>query len=499
MSIAMFPHNSNNLLLGTNNGSIYYAYSRDKDCFIFASEFYILKKLIESTKIKFLNSSICQLPVNHFMLIDTKSLNNDVLRLKNLSIKRFNCKNYREIPLDVIDSSLTIKSSLGYSINKKELLQGDFLALEKEVIKRHSNILNLKRCSKCILPETFPFIEFNSSGLCNYCDNYVIRTPKGLKKLEEHLENKKNKNSKFDCLLPFTGGRDSSFVMHFINKELGLKALSYSYDWGMLNSLARRNQSRMSSALGIEHIIISADIRKKRENIRKNVIAWLKRPHLGTVPLFMAGDKQWYYYMNQLGEYNNIPTSIQGENLLETTYFKTGFCGIPPSFNNSKTYTLGMFNKIKLSAFYMRQFIRNPSYINSSLKDTLSAFSSYYVIKHDFINLFDYIPWNEKVVESTLLTKYDWEIDPETKSTWRIGDGTAPFYNYIYFMLAGFTENDTFRSNQIREGLISREEALNKIEIENQPRWDSIKWYCNTIGIDWVNAIKTINKMYEKS
>jgi hypothetical protein len=59
--------------------------------------------------------------------------------------------------------------------------------------------------------------------------------------------------------------------------------------------------------------------------------------------------------------------------------------------------------------------------------------------------------------------------------------------------MAGFTENDTFRSNQIREGIITREEALMHVEKENQPRWDSIKWYCDTIGVDFEETIKIIN------
>lgn len=57
------------------------------------------------------------------------------------------------------------------------------------------------------------------------------------------------------------------------------------------------------------------------------------------------------------------------------------------------------------------------------------------------------------------------------------------------------------RSNQLREGAISRETALEKTNAGNQPRWDSIMWYCNTIGIDFNSTIKTINKidsLYEK-
>ena len=95
----------------------------------------------------------------------------------------------------------------------------------------------------------------------------------------------------------------------------------------------------------------------------------------------------------------------------------------------------------------------------------------------------------------TLKNEYKWECASDTLSTWRIGDGTAAFYNYIYYTVVGFTENDTFRSNQIREGQLTREEAISKSMNENQPRWDSIKWYCDTINIDFEN---TINKIIEE-
>ena len=93
------------------------------------------------------------------------------------------------------------------------------------------------------------------------------------------------------------------------------------------------------------------------------------------------------------------------------------------------------------------------------------------------------------------LNLYDWEKAPDTNTTWRIGDGTAAFYNYIYFKVAGFTEHDTFRSNQIREGQLSRKEALKLIEDENSPRYANIKWYLDTINIDFKRSIKRINEI----
>ena len=120
--------------------------------------------------------------------------------------------------------------------------------------------------------------------------------------------------------------------------------------------------------------------------------------------------------------------------------------------------------------------------------------------QNDYYSFFDYYQWNEDEIEDLILNEYDWEIAIDTNSTWRIGDGTAGFYNYIYFTVAGFSEIDTFRSNQIREGLISREEGLRLIEEENRPRYENIKWYLEIVGLDFESTIKAVNmipKLYE--
>jgi hypothetical protein len=59
--------------------------------------------------------------------------------------------------------------------------------------------------------------------------------------------------------------------------------------------------------------------------------------------------------------------------------------------------------------------------------------------------------------------------------------------------MAGLTENDTFRSNQVREGTISRDDALRLCERDNEPRYESIQWYCDIIGVDFGAAIRAIN------
>ena len=492
-SIAFFSEFFDNLLLATNNGSLYYLSSDDKHAMIFASEKYILKKLFDKKTVsaKFTVSKITQLQPDTALLIDLNNIQLSIVEFSNGKTvegtikKRSRGRNTTEIKKEY--KNLYRNRSLEHCVftyPKK---------FDRTYEERRGEIANLKRCTKCILPETFPYIEFDENGVCNYCRNYNKIDFKGHDALLEFVEKYRNSNNETECLIPFSGGRDSSFVLHYVKKELGLKPIAYSYDWGMITDLARRNQARMCGKLGVEHILISADIRNKRANIRKNVLAWLKRPNPGTVPLFMAGDKQFFYFANLLMKQNNFKISILGENLLETTKFKSGFCGIKPSYSDEHTYSLTIQNKLKLLAFYVKEYLFNLNYLNSSLFDTLDAFRSYYFITHKNVNLFDYIKWDESDIHNILINEYDWETDPGTKTTWRIGDGTAAFYNYIYYMMVGFSENDTFRSNQIREEQETREEALQKTITENQPRWDSLKWYCNTIRIDFEETIEAIN------
>ena len=354
---------------------------------------------------------------------------------------------------------------------------------------------NLQRCSKCILPQTMPYIRFNEKGVCNYCENYVIRNQtKPFSELENLVEQYR-RNGGRDCIVPFSGGRDSCHSLHLIVKELKMKPIAYTYDWGMVTDLGRRNISRMCSALGVENIIVAANIKKKRENISKNLSAWLKNPHLGMVSILTAGDKHFFKYCQEVREQTGISLNIWGTNPLETTHFKAGFLGIPPSFENKAVYNSGWSSQIAYHSKRFKEFILSPSYLNSSLFDTYSGEYWRSINKRtDYFHLYDYKAWNEEEVDNDL-AQYNWEWAKDTPTSWRIGDGPAAFYNYIYYTVAGFSEHDTFRSNQIREGAISRKDALEKVNAENVPRYEGIQWYLDAIDIDFKEAIKVINNI----
>ncbi len=354
----------------------------------------------------------------------------------------------------------------------------------------------LRRCSRCILPETMPYIRFDNAGVCNYCHSYKPRNrPKPVEQLFNLVERFRRKQDD-DCIVPFSGGRDSCYGLHLIVKELKMKPITYTYDWGMVTDLGRRNISRMCAELGIENIIVADDIGIKRRNIAKNLSAWLKSPHLGMVSILTAGDKHFFRHIETVKQQTGISLNLWGVNPLEVTHFKAGFLGVPPDFEEEKVYSSGAMKQLRYQWLRLKAMTQSPSYFNSSLWDTLSG--EYYRSfnkKTDYHHIFDYWRWDEKTINDTLINQYDWEKAPDTNTTWRIGDGTAAIYNYIYYTVAGFTEHDTFRSNQIREGDMTREEALALVEDENRPRYPNIKWYLDAIGMDFKEVISVVNSI----
>lgn len=497
-SIATLFNDLDFMFLATNNGSLYIGTNEDENIILFASEEYILRTAASKPFFskRFGSFKISKVQPREGYLINIFDFTTKKVSFKktdeNSNILVVSNDSEKEI-IDIVPTEDQYRNHGSGYVNALKASSNVSKEMVKEFNYYTSQIKHLKRCKKCLLPETMPFIDFDDEGICNCCNNYKKIELLGRDALEQCVGKYRGKNGRSDCIVAFSGGRDSSYGLHYLKTELGLNLIAYTYDWGMVTDLARRNIARICGKLGIEHILMSADIKKKRANIRKNVLAWLKKPALGMVPLFMAGDKQFFYYVNQLKKQTGVALDIWMPNFYEQTDFKWGFSNINKKKKQDKWNLMGLSDQLRMISYYTWHFITNPKYINSSLLDTMFAFVSYYKLPQEYIFLYKYINWNENEIESTLINEYDWETDPGTKTTWRIGDGTASFYNYIYYTMAGFTENDTFRSNQIREGIITREEALKHVEEENQPRWDSIKWYCDTIGIDFDEAIKAIN------
>jgi len=461
-SISMLFDDLDVLLLATNTGSLFQLTSEDGQTIAFASERFILQRLLdEHAFAKELGTCrLEQVRAGHALVID----------LSNLARHSFSL---------VGNESADAMAPNGHHV---------------EIVDRSAHSENLLRCTKCILPSTYPYVAFDERGVCHYCRTWKKITPKGEEALLRAVEPYRSKDGSPDVILAFSGGRDSSYGLHYVKTVLGMNPVAFTYDWGLVTDLARRNCARVCGKLGVEHIIRSADITAKRRYVRKNVEAWLKRPELGMVTLFMAGDKEFYSHARQLRKETGIKLVIFCTgNMIEDAPYKTGLMGVPQDDHNNTLTKMSMRNKLGMLGYFAKNFIRNPAYFNESVFDTLNAYWQTFVVKDDFLYLFHYLEWREDLIVNTIRREYDWEIAQDTTTTWRIGDGTAAFYNYIYQQMAGFTEDDVMLSNMVREGYIDRDEAIRRGLEFSKPRWPSIREYAQLIGISAEEVLQTIN------
>jgi len=418
---------------------------------------------------------------------------------ENYALTQIGCNNIKQIREEAffIDIPNTKEAFIinDASTRKEDLIPEFSFNKGQEKLLEYKE-LNIKRCTKCILPETMPYIKFDVNGVCNYCHNYKPRNkPKPKEELFKIVESYRRQHGE-DCIVPFSGGRDSCYGLHLIIKELKMKPITYTYDWGMVTDLGRRNISQMCGDLGVENIIVAANISQKRRNIKMNLEAWLKSPNLGMMAMLTAGDKHFFRYVERIKKQTGINLNLWGVNPLEVTHFKTGFLGIKPDFEEKRVYSHGIMKQIRYHSKRFKAMMDSPSYFNRSLWDTLSGeYYRSFTEKKDYYHIFDYWRWDEDEVNNTLINEYDWETAIDTSTTWRIGDGTAGFYNYVYYTVAGFTEHDTFRSNQIREGQLTREKALTLVKNENKPRYQNIRWYLDTLGMNFEDVIKIVNNI----
>ncbi len=467
-SIGVLPAEQPVLLLATNTGALFYTVNEQKTFLVFASERFILQRLLDTSHVQEATGK-CQ-PVQR-----VRPCTGLLVQTGTMEIKGF-----------------STATTAGVSDAAEP--DPDISAHPAQIVDRTKRARDLQHCTRCILPESYPMIEFDAAGVCNFCRNYVEAREYGEQALFEAVEPYRSKDGSPDCIVAFSGGRDSSYGLHYIKTVLKMNPVAFTYDWGMVTDLARRNCARLCGKLGVEHIIRAADIPTKRRYVRQQVEAWLKRPELGMVTLFTAGDKEFRKHARDLRQETGIQlVFFCSGNMIENAPYKFGFLGIREGSRKMQLTAISLRDRLAMAAYYAKQVVLNPAYINRSLLDAMMAYWHTFVAKDDFLYLYHYLPWNERTLLDTIHGEYDWEGATDTTTTWRIGDGTAAFYNYIYYTMAGFTEDDDMLSNMIRAGYIDRDEALRRSAEYSQPRIPSIREYAQMIGLNCEEALNIIN------
>lgn len=135
----------------------------------------------------------------------------------------------------------------------------------------------MKYCKRCLLPETVETLSFDDEGVCSVCRQIDYKNEKidwedRHRQLEALIAEYRDKGL-YDCIVPFSGGKDSTFQLWYIVTQLKLKPLVVRFNhWGY-RPLVDENNTRTFKLLGVDVV----DFTPNWHVVRELMLESLKR------------------------------------------------------------------------------------------------------------------------------------------------------------------------------------------------------------------------------
>lgn len=340
-------------------------------------------------------------------------------------------------------------------------------------------------CKNCIIPDSFPGVKFVNET-CNYCiDSETDETRKtvpGPQQLSEIIKAsaQDTPGSEYDCLVPISGGKDSSFILYYVVKQLNLKPLAVFFDSCFTVDMARRNVENICTKLGVDLVIEKqkTDYRKKAviealyiskilrrfwrncTNCENNLRTVVTKVALAkNIPCIIWGSTDFehaeVYYDKNTKE--NPFRHFGNKNLL--VFIKAA----GKLFSqDSKIIYRGLHHLLKYSYFVIRDNISLGMPFGLKALNPLTQVSfenSHFKVLY----FFDYIDYRPKQFISVLKEELEWEA-PSGKEA-RMDCTLHCLQNYAYLVSSGLTADGFSFANLVRHGLMSKTEAQEKESI----------------------------------
>ncbi len=321
----------------------------------------------------------------------------------------------------------------------------------------------MKYCTKCLLPETHETIVFDDLGVCNVCNNNKdknnIDWDDKLNEFNQILDNYRN-NLQYDCIVPFSGGKDSTFTLLTLVKNFNLKPLAVSFDHGFMRKNLLENNKRTFEALGVDHISYRPNwklvqVLMKESLIRKGDFCWHCHTGIFAYPMRVAVQMK-------------IPLVIWGEPSAEYTAYY--------DYNSNEEVDEKRFNRfvnLGISADDMYGMIKEKPNTDWIHKRDLLPFT--YPTRQEIrdnnirsICLGSYIPWNTGIQSKIISDELGWKGDkvegvPTRYNYEKIECSVQGVRDYLKFIKRGYGRTTHLTSIDVRNGKINREEAMDLI------------------------------------
>ncbi len=353
----------------------------------------------------------------------------------------------------------------------------------------------LKYCKRCVTPDSRPHIEFNENGICSAC----IASEKKMASIDWDARKKSlgeifdkyrlNIPGKYDCIVPVSGGKDSTYQVHMVKNEYRMNPLCITF-----RTLARtpRGEENLQALrnIGVDHVDFSPN------PVGINKLTKKAFNELGDCSL--VDHLAIYSIIPNLAVKLGIPLIIWGENPLM-------------EYGGSESD----FEVARLNRDFLKKhdILKGRSW-EDWVSDNLSAFeiqSMIYPEDNELesigyhpIFLGYYIPWDAKT-NMEVAVRYGFKVREKgpVMGLYDYADldcMNIVIHHYFKWLKFGFNRITDNASNEIRKGRMTREEAVRLVKERDgvKPPKEYIAAFCRQINITeksfWETAEKFRNK-----
>ena len=321
--------------------------------------------------------------------------------------------------------------------------------------------MGLRLCSRCVTPETHETIFFDQEGVCNVCRQQEYKQEKidwaaREKELHALLDSYRGKGD-YDCIVPFSGGKDSTYTLYALVREYGMKPLVVSFDHGFYRPTVQEGKLRTYRRLGVDVLQFTPNW----HIVKKLMLESLKR----------KGDFCWhchtgiFAYPMQVSVKYKIPLVIWGEPSAEYTSYYSYDDG-PEEVDEER---FNRFVNLGITAEDMVGMLGDGVTLRDLVPFTYPKLRDLKSINSRSFCLGSYIPWDVKKQSELIKQELDWREEAV--------EGVPPEYgyekiecmfqgvrDYLKYIKRGYARVSHLASIDIRNGRMSREAALDYVK-----------------------------------
>ena len=319
----------------------------------------------------------------------------------------------------------------------------------------------MKHCNKCNFPETYETIEFDKSGTCNICYQHQFKKENinwEEKKIEFQniIDSYKNKYD-YDCIIPFSGGKDSTYTLYKIVNDFRLKPLVVQFNHGFMRSKLIENNTKTFKKLGVDVISFTPN--------------WKIVKYLMLESLIRKGDFCWhchtgiFSYPMRIAVNFNIPLIIWGEPSSEYTAYY--------GYDNQESEEVdetrfNRFINLGITSMDMKEMLEDKNVFldkRDLIPYTYPELRDLKKINYRSICLGSYYPWDVKKQTKIIMDNLGWEGDQVEGMPWekypyeKIECYMQGVRDYIKYLKRGYSRVTQMTALDIRNGRMSNEEA----------------------------------------